>query len=76
MANPSYELPYEKEAQELLKNLKRIFNDHRETIHGVLDLVIDSEDDTIALLDFIENESDDPDDVHDYAMDLFDRRNE
>ncbi len=72
MQNQKDKLSYENEAQELLKELRSIFNDHRETVQGVLDLVIDSEEDVRELLSYIRIESNSPDDVHDYAMDLYD----
>ena len=65
-------LEYENEAQELVNYLKDIYNNHYETVHGMLDLVIDDGSDVRKLLTFIKTKSKDPSKVSDYAMELYD----
>jgi len=68
-------LPYEKEAQELVDELIRLFDGKKTNVLTVLSLVSGYESDTKALLNYIKSNSDvSAQEVIDYALDLYDER--
>lgn len=77
MSKGSNLLPYEEEAQELLKLLQNYYSRETGMVEGIINLVIDYEDDVKALLSFIKNGNNvDKKTIYEYANELDDAHEE
>ncbi len=77
MSDKSKLLPYEEDAQELLKLLQDYYSRDTGMVEGIINLVIDYEDDVKALLSFIKNGNNvNKKTIYEYANELDDAHEE
>lgn len=77
MSDKNKLLPYEEDAQELLKLLQDYYSRDTGMVEGIINLVIDYEDDVKALLSFIKNGNNvNKKTIYEYANELDDAHEE